>query len=1011
MTAKKNSHSNLAVDPNIMTAQILDETTPSSYSRFPIVGIGASAGGLAAFEAFFSAMPADIDSNMAFVLVQHLAPDHKSILAELIRKYTRMQVFEVVDGMKVQPNCAYIIPPNCDMAFLNGSLQLLEPSLPRGQRLPIDFFFRSLAADQQERAIGIVLSGTGSDGTLGARSIKGEGGMVIAQNPQSAEFDGMPRSIIATGLVDSILSPAEMPAQLISYAAHAFGKAGSSFLSLPQNAVNEMKNIFVLLRLQTGHDFSGYKQNTVNRRVERRMAVHQIDQLPDYVRYLQKNPKEVDALFNDLLIGVTNFFRDSETFAAFQSDIIPKLFAGKESGATVRVWVPGCSTGEEAYSIAIMLQEYLETEKQHFKLQVFATDIDKKSVEQARTGLYPASISADVSAGRLARFFSYDPAGSTYRIHKIIRDILVFSEQDVIKDPPFSKLDLISCRNLLIYLNADLQKRLIPLFHYALNPGGILLLGTSETVGDFAELFTVLDRQAKVFQKKELAYGLQRPIIQQYFPPLQVGTIAPSLKPVPAERKKSLREVAEQMLLLQYAPAALIINENGDILYIYGNAGRYLELASGEATLNIMKMVRSGLRRELSAALRNATILKIALRKENLLVKIDGSFSTIHLTVYPVAAAHELSAGQALFLIALEEAPTADTKRSRKIIDKNHPSDTEKSFTDDWLAGLKQELNEKEEFLQSAKEELEKSNEELKSANEEMQSVNEELQSTNEELETSKEELQSVNEELSTVNSELQTKVADLSRVNNDMNNLLAGTGVATIFVDHQQHVRRFTPSAAKVINLIPTDVGRPIGHIVANLVGYDSLVADIQSVLDTLSLREVEVQCHEGTWFLLRIHPYRTLENVIEGAVISFFDITEIKRVQMALQETSVKYRLLFDTLAQGVVFQDSTGRIIEVNSAAERILGLTLTQLKSNSSIFQHHKTIYETGNVFPPDSHPDTVAFKTGQAVQEVRMGIHLPGNEAVWLRVTSMPQFHPGEPVPYQVYTTFHIITDK
>ena len=475
---------------------------PAASAGFPIVGLGASAGGLAAFEAFFAGMPADTDPGMAFVLVQHLAPDHKSILSDLIRRYTRMSVFQVVDGMVVQPNCAYIIPPGRDMAFLNGSLQLLEPSEPRGQRLPIDFFFRSLALDQHERAIGIVLSGTGSDGTMGVRAIKGEGGMVMVQNTASTEFDGMPRSAIATGLVDYELPPAEMPAQLIAYAAHTFGKL-PRVTTLPAPKVeNALKKIFILLRAQTGHDFSLYKPSTIHRRIERRMAVHQIEAIDGYVKFLQQTSAEVEALFRDLLIGVTNFFRDPEAFQVLEDQVIPKLFAGKPAGAVIRVWTAGCSTGEEAYSIAILLVERIEVLKQNYTVQIFATDIDSQAIATARAGLYPASIAADISPERLARFFTAEAGGNAYRIHKNIRDLLVFSEQDVIKDPPFSRLDLITCRNLLIYLGSELQRKLIPLFHYALKPDGWLFLGTSEGIGDFDMLFTVLDRKAKLYQRK-----------------------------------------------------------------------------------------------------------------------------------------------------------------------------------------------------------------------------------------------------------------------------------------------------------------------------------------------------------------------------------------------------------------------------------------------------------------------------------------------------------------------------
>ncbi|MHB0956320.1 MAG: chemotaxis protein CheB [Pirellulaceae bacterium] len=544
---------------------------------FPVVGIGASAGGLAAFEAFFSGMPADADPGMAFVLVQHLAPDHKSILTELVRRYTRMQVFEVEDEMMVKPNCAYIIPPNRDMAFLNGALQLMEPAAPRGLRLPIDFFFCSLAQDQRERAICIVLSGTGSDGTLGLRAIKAEGGMVMAQNPASTQYDGMPRSAIATGLVDYQSLPAEMPSQLIAYAAHAFGKvAGPATMPAPK-AENATKKIFVLLRAQTGHDFSQYKPSTIHRRIERRMAVHQLGTLDTYVKYLQQTPAEVDSLFRDLLIGVTSFFRDPEAFKAIEEQVIPRLFAGKSADAMIRVWSPGCSTGEEAYSVAMLLVERQEMLKQSCKVQVFATDIDNQAIATARIGLYPARIAADISPERLARFFVAEPDGSAYRIRKSIRDMLVFSEQDVIRDPPFSKLDLISCRNLLIYMGGDLQKKLLPLFHYALNPAGFLFLGTSESVGEFDRLFATLDRKFKLYQRKEDARGAQLVALGRLFPPRRVTDAA---LPQTAGRKIGtgklpLRELTEQSLLQQIAPAGALINGQGDILYLHGRTGMY----------------------------------------------------------------------------------------------------------------------------------------------------------------------------------------------------------------------------------------------------------------------------------------------------------------------------------------------------------------------------------------------------------------------------------------------------
>ncbi|MGO8746263.1 MAG: chemotaxis protein CheB [Thermoguttaceae bacterium] len=814
------------VDPPVEAAPAAEvDLGARPKAAFPVVGIGASAGGLAAFEAFFSGMPAETDPGMAFVLVQHLAPDHKSILSDLVKRYTRMQVFEVEDGMAVSPNCAYIIPPNRDMAFLDGTLQLLDPAAPRGHRLPIDFFFRSLAQDQHERAICIVLSGTGSDGTLGVRAIKGEGGMVMAQNPESTEYDGMPRSAIATGLVDYVLPPAEMPPQLIAYVAHAFGRTPRPVPLPAPKAVDAMKKVFILLRAQTGHDFSQYKQSTINRRVERRMAVHQIERLNEYVRHLQQTPAEVEALFRDLLIGVTNFFRDPEAFAALKEQVIPRLFADKDAGAAIRVWVPGCSTGEEAYSIALLLQEQMELLKQSCKAQVFATDIDRQAIEQARTGLYPASIAADISPERLSRFFVQEPDGTAYRVHKSLRDMLVFSEQDVIKDPPFSKLDLISCRNLLIYMGGDLQKKLMPLFHYALNPGGTLFLGTSETVGEFADLFATLNSKSKLYQRKENGSGAQRPAMGKYLPPLTEGgaTSRPSAK-APGESTFRLRELTERALLQQYAPVGALINQRGEILYLHGRTGLYLEPAPGEPGMNILKMAREGLRQELTTTLQKAMASRDPVRHPGLRVKTNGDFTLVDLTIRPVTAGPDAATEPTLFLVIFEESPPTAQQRPEKAVavDSVQGVDGIAIDVDARIAALKQELRAKEEYLQTTNEELETSNEELKSSNEEMQSVNEELQSTNEELETSKEELQSLNEEMATVNAELQQKVADLSRANNDMNNLLAGTGIGTVFVDYQLHIQRFTPAVTQVINLILTDVGRPVGHIVSNLVGYD---------------------------------------------------------------------------------------------------------------------------------------------------------------------------------------------
>ncbi len=883
---------------------------------FPIVGVGASAGGLAAFEAFFSGMPAQGNCGMAFVLVQHLAPDHKSILTELVGRYTRMEVLEVVNGMRVRPDRVYIIPPNRDMALMNGCLHLLEQDAARGHHRPIDFFFRSLAQEQHERAIGIVLSGTGSDGTLGLRAIKGEGGMGMAQKPGSTEFDGMPVSAIATGLMDYVLLPAEMPAQLLNYTRRAFGLRMDETPVLAPLAAEALKKIFVLLRSGTGHDFSLYKSNTIYRRIERRMAVHQIDRFDDYLRYLQKMPNEVESLFRNLLIGVTSFFRDPTAFDVLAGQVIPRLFRDKSAGAVIRVWVPGCSTGEEAYSIAMVIQEKMEEFKQGFKVQIFASDIDPRAIAVARKGVYPVSIADDVPPERLKKFFTRSVDGDTFQVNKSIRDLMIFSEHDIIKDPPFSVIDLVSCRNLLIYMGPELQKKIIALFHYAMKPGGLLLLGMAESVGEVGRLFVPVERKVKLYERRASDTDARRVTLEK-FPRVNEG-LPPGrfIADGAVSGKVDLRALAERTLLMQYPVAGVLVNEQGDILYLYGRTGRYLEPAPGESRMNMLKMAREGLRSELTVALNKSSRHNEVVVRKGVRVRTNGSFSIVNLTVRPAAKMDEAR----VYLVILEELPASE----KKLLAKNGGVKPATSH-DRRVKALLQELKVKEDYLQSINEEMQLTNEELKASNEELQSVNEEMQSTNEELETSKEESQSINEELSTVNTELQTRVGDLSRVNNDMNNLIAGTGIGTIFVDHELRIQRFTPTVTRIVNLIPGDIGRSVGHVVANLVGYDSLVQDVQGVLDTLVSKEVEVQGRDGAWYQLGIRPYRTSENMIEGVVITFVEITEIIKARAIQQESEGLRRLavVVRDADDAITVQDMQGRILAWNPAAVKMFG----------------------------------------------------------------------------------------
>jgi two-component system CheB/CheR fusion protein len=803
-------------------------------------------------------------------------------------------VFEVTKDTVVAINTIYIIPPGYDMTIHGGVLDLQESKHLQGPRLTIDTFLTSLALDQQEKAFAVILSGTGSDGSIGARAIKAAGGIVVVQKLASCEFDSMPRNALATGIVDFEFMPGEIPVNLIKYSKQLFSKSEKLTLEFGKVPQSVLSDLFMLLRAKTGHDFSSYKPSTIQRRIERRMAVHQVQQIDAYVEILRKEPEEIEALFYDLLIGVTNFFRDKEAFESLEKQVIPKLFEGRPPGLAIRIWSAGCSTGEEAYSIAILLQEYMEANKLSYPVQVFATDIDNRAIATARAGLFQASIASSVSPERLKRFFVPEANGYMFRIRKGVRDLLILSEHDLIKDPPFSKLDLICCRNLLIYFGSDLQEKLIPVFHYALKPNGILFLGGSEGIGEFGSLFSTLDRTEKIFQRRQTYQSLPQAALPRAGTLLSTNQLDPiqtSSKIAIPSVKAPLRELTENAILMLVAPVGTLVNEQGDILYLHGHTGSYLELPTGESSVNnILKMAREGLRQEMTETLQKAVSTKKLVRSQVLRFKTNLGFTLIRVTVLPINRGGLPESP--LYLILIEEPIAQDTAPWTSLKDEQNEKDEKaisafEELPSHWqkqIEILQQELRIKEEAIRFAKEELTASNEELRSFKEEMQSVNEELQSTNEELETSKEELQSVNEELATVNAELQTKVTDLWRSNNDMNNLLNGTGIGSVFVDKQLNVLRFTPAASEIINLIPGDVGRPLGHIVSNLANYEQLIFDTQAVLNTLVVKEVTVQSKSGRWYTMRIQPYRTVENVIEGAVITFVDSTEFVNTKNAL-------------------------------------------------------------------------------------------------------------------------------
>ena len=904
---------------------------PAPAARtFPIVGLGASAGGLEALEKFLAQVPPDC--GLGFVVVTHQHPGHTSLLPELLGKCTRMRVRLAADGLAVEPNTVYLSLPEGYLAILHGTLHLMEPDEAGLLRLPIDYFFRSLAEDQKEKAVGIVLSGTGTDGTLGLKAIKGATGMTMAQEPDSAKYSGMPSSAIATGLVDYVLPVERLPQRLIAYAAgpylaaagHEFGEEG---LSEP------MQKILLLLRARTGHDFSAYKANTIRRRIERRINVHQLQGPQQYQRLLAENPHELDLLFRELLIGVTNFFRDADAFGVLARTVVPKLLAAHPDDAPVRVWVAGCATGEEAYSLAMLLQEGMDKLKKHFPVQIFGTDLDSEAIDVARAGLYPEGVARDVRPQRLARFFLKEDGG--YRIKKEIREMVIFAPQNVLKDPPFTKLDLVTCRNLLIYLKPAAQERLLSLFHYALKPGGILFLGSSESITGLGDHFTAMNKKWKIFARKDA--GLRHALPAEFTTAATKAEAGSGGDVVERTRKQLLSTLIEKTLLTRYAPASVIVNDRGDILYIHGRTGDYLEPATGQPRLNILEMAREGLRLELPSALRRAATQKGEVVHEGVRVKTNGSHASVRLTVVKLAEPESVR-GLLLVTFATEPKPVTSDERRVTRSGKTPPRVTRHpSLATGRVPELERELQYTKETLQTTVEQLQTSNEELKSTNEELQSTNEELQSANEELETSKEEMQSLNEELQTVNAQLQGKLDDLAQANDDMQNLLNSTSIATIFLDEKLRIKRFTAEATKLVKLIPSDVGRPIGDLASNL-HYDALPADAAEVLRRLGSKEAEVQTRAGEWRQVRIHPYRTTENVIAGLVVTFVDINRVKLAEQAAQQSRAFAESIVATVREPLLVLDEKLCVVSANPAFLRAFKLAARAVE--------RRLVYELG-----------------------------------------------------------------
>jgi two-component system CheB/CheR fusion protein len=849
---------------------------PHAHSSpgFAVVGIGASAGGLDAFKRLFSAMPAE--PGMAFVLIQHLDPTHQSLTSELLARHTQMRVVEATDDLQIEPDHVYVIPPNHYLALSGEKLRLSDPPERRGMRVPVDFFFRSLADDRHERAIGVLLSGTGSDGTKGVREIKAAGGMVMVQEPETTEWEGMPRSAIATGVVDYILPVEQMPKVLNRYVRHWYVK-GAPPAPVVEKAPDHLNTIIGILRLRAKYDFGSYKQGTLIRRIQRRMGLNHIPDMKEYIEYLRQSQGEVSALFKDMLISVTSFFREPNAWKVLEETVIVPLVAAHGPEKPIRVWSAGCATGEEAYSLALLILSHAQKQDKVFDIHVFASDIDHEALAFARAGVYPESIAADVPRDLLR---SYLIRGEhTFRISKEVRDLVVFAEQNVISDPPFSKLDLISCRNMLIYLDSAVQKRILSLFHFALHEGGYLFLGSSETVNQQSSLFEPVSRKSRLYRR--LGGAKSRPIGLPHYSTDQVHTKLP----VPPEpRARRLTTLAQEILARRFAPSCAIVNRKLEVIYLHGAVDAYLQLPSGEPAADLAAMARDGLRPKLRAAIHKAVHENRRVTAGGISLQRGAESITVRVTVEPLKKDGER---ERLVLVVFEEERDRSRSAASPPVELStpaHPSDGDYELI---ISQLEEHLRTTREDLQSTIEELETSNEEFKAANEEVTSVNEELQSANEELETSKEELQSLNEEMQTVNHQLEQKVAELESTNNDLDNLLSITEVATILLDRELRIKRFTSATTKLLRVIDSDVGRPISDLAKSFTD-DELLSDAQRVLENLTPLATEIQDNSGRSYLRRIVPYRTEANRIEGVVITITDVSDRVERERGLRDYS---------------------------------------------------------------------------------------------------------------------------
>lgn len=913
---------------------------------FRIVGVGASAGGLEALELFFDNMPAR--DEFTFVVVQHLSPDYKSLMAELLAKHTDMPIFQAEDGMEVKPGSVYLIPRKKNMTVYQRKLFLTEQE--HGLNLPIDIFFRSLAEECEERAIGIVLSGTGSDGTRGLRAIKEAGGLVIVQDEEDAKFNGMPRSAIATGIVDFVLPAASIPAELNNFVSGNVRLRGPD-QEIEAGGAGRLSKVFMLIKRKTGVDLSFYKETTILRRIERRMGINQVADLGSYIRLLETSSQEVATLFKEILIGVTKFFRDPDAFDALCEQVIPRIFAGKASGEDIRVWVAGCSTGEEAYSIAIGLAEYAEEHMLQHEIKIFATDIDKDAIDFASYGVYPESIAADAQSKQMSKYFIRK--GENYQIAPNIREMVIFAYHNVFKDPPFRNMDLISCRNLLIYLQPVLQKKVLSNFHFSLNNQGHLFLGSSETVGDLASFFRTVDSRWKLFASKEGSYK-----------PTDLSITTPDFRwrehlydvntRVEVGRNQRAADPVYEHLIEEYLPPCVIVDEQRQIVHIFGDVNPYLRLPFGRVDLDVIKMARTEVAIPLGNGLQQAIRDGDAVTFDNIAFESEtGEYRSIRLRIRPLPSTR----GTGFYAVLFDDRQTPDPHRNDRVV----PFDIDENVKQR-IADLESELKQTREHLQATIEELETSNEELQATNEELLSSNEELQSTNEEL-------QSVNEELITVNSEYQKKIEELSELNDDMDNLLSGTAIGTVFLDEDLNIRKFTPPVAGQVNIIRSDVGRPFGDLSHNLLA-DDLISTIRAVRDDQHSAELELESRDGKWFLIKIQPYRSETDSLRGIVLSLVDISERKSAELALLRQHELLMRVLDSNMSAALILDHHGCVIYANKPAEALIGSDQAGLTGRALEDEAFAFTDADGNPIPRDRLPFALLGKRADALIDFR-----------------------------------------